>query len=155
MRIRKSKNTLLDFVIIIAILSQLLSCNEKYHNIELPEFEPKLVVNSFITEGEIIKINLTSNLSRTSTANFIPVKNASINLFENNLWVEELTPVSDSLIMGDEIYKFYYVSKNTIPKAGFTYRIEVTAPGLNPISAQSIIPPKAKIWGRGYCMDKS
>lgn len=124
----------------------LFSCITKYQDIDMPEIESKLVVSSFFAEDEQFRVNISSSLGRNTTDEYTPVTNASVNLFENDQWVEELVSGVDSIYKyGDSIGKLFYYSKITLPKAGSTYKIQVAAPGFDPVSAESKVPKRTAL----------
>ncbi|NLU40268.1 MAG: DUF4249 domain-containing protein [Bacteroidales bacterium] len=138
-----SKNVILMVLFIGLVIS---GCQERYHDIELPQLKPKLVINSIFNEGERFRVNVSANLGRNSTEKYTPVTNATVNLFENGEWVEELIGGQDTInIFGDTIGKWFYFSKKTLPKAGNIYRISVEAPNYEDVIAESKVPQKTII----------
>ncbi|MBN1924597.1 MAG: DUF4249 domain-containing protein, partial [Prolixibacteraceae bacterium] len=122
------------------------SCSEKYHDLELPGFEPKLVVNSFFREGEPFRVSVSYSQARNNTNKLYPVVGAQVELYEDNIWVEELQGAPDPEIAGgDSIWLWLYYGREVLPREGHTYRLEVSAEGFAPVAAESTIPPRTKI----------
>jgi hypothetical protein len=127
----------------LLIFTFFISCSEKYHELELPGFDPKLVVNSFFREGEPFRVSVSYSLSRNNIDEFCPVVGAQVDLFEDNVWVEELVGGTDTEINYiDSIGKWFYYSREVLPREGHTYRLEVSAEGYAPVAAESTIPPR-------------
>jgi hypothetical protein len=136
------------YVILIVLFFGIIlnSCQERYHDVELPQMNPKLVVNSLFNEGERIRVSISTSLGRNSTEQYTPVINATVNLYENGEWVEELKGGQNTInIFGDTIGKWFYFSRTTLPKAENVYKINVEAPGFESISAESKVPQKTVI----------
>jgi hypothetical protein len=127
-------------ILVVSLL--FVSCFEKYHELELADYEPKLVVNSFFNVGEPIKVSISGSLSRTNTGKFLPVVDAKVDLYEEETWKEELKggPNNDGRIWLDSIGTWFYYSQSILPQPGKKYRIEVSAPGFKSVTAESMVP---------------
>jgi hypothetical protein len=137
----KYKNRILLAVLVLFTI--FFSCSEKYHDLELPDFEPKLVVNSFFREGKPFRVSVSYSQGRNNTNKLLPVVGAQVNLYEDNIWVEELECSRDPEIGGgDSILLWFYYSRDLMPREGHTYRLEVSAEGFDPVFAESIIPKR-------------
>lgn len=134
---------------LLLIMSILLfsSCFEKYHDFNLPEHEPRLVISSFFNANEPLQVNVSQSQSRVSNQSFLPVISASIQLYEDDVWVEKLVGSKNKshIIVHDTVFKWYYYSEKTLPQPGRRYRIEVSVPGFETVVAESTVPEPTKI----------
>ncbi|MCF8357192.1 MAG: DUF4249 domain-containing protein [Prolixibacteraceae bacterium] len=130
----------------LLIVAFFISCSEKYHDLELPDFEPKLVVNSFFREGKPFRVSVSNSQGRNNTNKLFPVVGAQVDLYEDNIWVEALEGSRDPEIAGgDSIWKWFFYSCEVLPREGHTYRLEVSAEGFASVTAESTIPPRTEL----------
>ncbi len=115
------------YIIIILFSS---SCNKELE-IDLPEPEAKLVVNSLLNPDSLFKIHVSKT---TSVFDSIPlyVSDAEVKLFENNLFIEDLT-YSDNGFFISEILK---------PLESKIYSVEIATEEFGLTSAKDTIPEK-------------
>ncbi len=126
----------------------IVSCIDDVDNFNLPSIEPKLVVQSFITPNESIKVMVWQstpiNYNLPITGNYydnkpVEVKNAMVVLknSENTQTVE--IPFIEELGM--------YVIPPTAYDVvmGKTYHLSVSAPGFNEVKASTTVPDYAPI----------
>jgi hypothetical protein len=104
----------------------------KIIEIDFPEHEPKLVVNSLFTDGQRIRVHLSKTASayEYSTPTF---ENGLVRLFCND---EEI----DTLIFNNG----YYFS-NINAEQGEKYSLKVSAPEMDDVSSEDSIPGKTLI----------
>lgn len=115
------------FVLLI-LFSVSVSCT-KIIDIDLPNHESKLVINSLFTRGERIAVNISRS---ASIIGGIPpgVFGASINLYRDGTLVETATS-SDSLFLA-----------GFGPVENGVYTIEVSSPGFETVTATDSMPSK-------------
>ncbi len=131
---------------VLVISTFFISCSQKFHDLELPDFEPKLVVNSFFRAGEPFRVSVSYSHGRNNTDEFCPVVGAQVDLYEDNVLVEELEGGRDKEeIKGNLIGKWFYYSREVLASEGHTYRLEVSADGFEPVFAESTIPPQTML----------
>lgn len=113
---------------LLIIITMFLSCT-KIIDIDLPDHESKLVINSLFTRGERIAVNISRS---ASIIGGIPpgVFGASINLYRDGTLVETATS-SDSLFLA-----------GFGPVENGVYTIEVSSPGFETITATDSMPSK-------------
>lgn len=126
------------FIIFTACIDE-IKLKEDYTN-------KKLVVSSFITNGENITVNLYQNKPINSKYEPALNKKAKVVLYENGIEKETLDPFviynynSDyvnQIQTVDSTYK--YVSKNTKIKTGNTYKIVIECEGYETITAETTV----------------
>ncbi len=127
---------LIGNLIVIFELFVISSCSTKV-NLNIPEIEPLIVVNSLISDKSLIVVNL-SYTSPNSTVEEQKINNAEINLFVNDVFAEKLKFTET----GKYISSFY-------PEVGKKYKIEINVQGFDIISAETEIPSKVSI-SEGY-----
>mgnify|MGYP006280728203 CR=1 FL=1 len=110
----------------LVFLCVCISCT-KTIDIDLPDHESKLVINSLFTRGERIAVNISRS---TSIIGGIPpgVFGASVNLYRDGTLVETATS-SDSLFLA-----------GFGPVENGVYTIEVSSPGFETVTATDSMP---------------
>ncbi|MBK7712603.1 MAG: DUF4249 domain-containing protein [Bacteroidales bacterium] len=119
---------LLKILAFIIFFSASLSC-KKVIDIELPQPDPKIVVNSFFTEDSRIKVHLSKTIGILES---IPpdITDASVMVRENGVIIDTMYLESG-----------YYYS-HILAERNNNYSLEVIAPGLESIFCEDIIPEK-------------
>lgn len=113
----------------ISILVIAFSACEKQIPFDDPGTETRLVLNSYITPGESVKVNLSESRHVLSDDNYEFVGNADIGLYEGNDLVE-------TLVEGEN--GWYYGSH--LPSLSNSYSLTCAAAGYDQISADTRIP---------------
>jgi hypothetical protein len=134
----------------IVIIS--LSACKKEINLNLPENERKLVVNGVFCVGEPINVLVSKSKSVLENNDVESVDNAEIKLYENGIYLTTLIPEKqfwytkiNSLIVPvkiDTIFRNRYFSKIQLVVPEKSYRIEVSAPGIDKKATVEFIAPK-------------
>jgi len=96
-------------------------------DIDIPQHEPRLVVNSLFTDGHRIRVHLSKTASAFDASTPV-VEDGLIRLFCND---EE----TDTLVYNDG---YYYSDVEALQDE--KYSILVSVPGMNEVSAEDIIP---------------
>ena len=114
------------FIIFVLVL---FSCRKEL-DFKIEDNEKKIVVSSIINPDSLIKINLSKSLGvLEDDINFTFIENATVKLYENDIFIENLIY---------DIRKYAYFS--TIQaKIGKTYKIEAEAPDMDKISAKTTL----------------
>ncbi len=114
--------------VLLLLITFSISCT-KTIDIDLPDHESKLVINSLFTRGERIAVNISRS---TSIIGGIPpgVFGASINLYRDETLVETATS-SDSLFLA-----------GFGPVENGVYTIEISSPGFETVTATDSMPSK-------------
>ena len=120
------QNLIWSFII---ILSQ--ACT-KVIDIDLPEHNEKIIVNSFFTAGKPLKVHLSKSIPVLEDS--IPIcNNALVKLLEDNKVIDTLYRDGD-----------YYFS-NFKPEMGKDYSLIITAPGMDTVFCHNMIPETVPI----------
>jgi len=118
-----------SFYLIFLIIIQ--ACT-KIIDIDLPEHEEKIIVNSFFTDGRPVKVHLSKSISVLEDS--IPLcENAFIQLLENNTVIDTLNRSGD-----------YYYS-DVIPEVAKDYSLNISVPGMDSVICHDVIPEKVSI----------
>ena len=117
------------FTVILLYLILLISCTfcTRIVDIDIPQVEPKLVVNSLFTDGYRIRVHLSKTASAFDGSTPV-VEDGLVRLFCND---EEI----DTLIFNNG---YYYSDVEVLQDE--KYSILVSVPGMNEVSAEDIIP---------------
>ena len=98
-------------------------------DIELPPTDPKIVVNSFFTEGSRIKAHISKSIGILE--NFIPVcTDATVVLKEDNTIIDTL------------YYQSEYYYSHILAETNKNYALEVIVPGMETVFCEDLIPEK-------------
>jgi len=118
----------LNALALFAILTSFQSCR-KVIEIDLPPADSKVVVNSFFTDGNPIKVYLSKSIGVLD--NIIPeCNNATIILLINNVKTDTLYPDNG-----------YYYS-HVLAERGKNYSLIVHVPDMDSVFCEDIIPEK-------------
>jgi hypothetical protein len=134
-------------VIFITTLS-LLSC-EKIIEFKGKEQAPLLVINSILTEDSLLRATVSKSKFFLSNDENTAINNATVNIYVNNSFIGKY-----------ELYNYFSIDNpNDIPytqfesfytypyrpKAGDHIRYEASAPGLQSVECETVIPQKTEI----------
>lgn len=121
------------YTIIFSLLIFGYAC-EKVIEIDIEDAKIKIVANSIIEPDSIVRVNVTRSRHILDNASIIPLNDAEVKLFENDILVGTLVYTSRGNFEID-----YY------PQIGNEYRIELTHPDFDDVSANTIIPQRVTI----------
>lgn len=131
------------WIFIIASLFLLFACERTVH-IEIPQKEPRLVINGLLQKNDLFTLSvgksrgiLASDDNQVSLAEQYVVKNAVPVIFENGVAIDTLVYQP-----ADFIYKTIH---NKTVKDGFSYTIRINAPGYKAVDAGSFLPSQSVI----------
>lgn len=127
----------------IALFSLLLmsSTCERPVELDLPLPEPKLVIVSNFTNGEELHVRVSKSRSVLDDSPEEYIGDATVELFVDDIFLESLTLVTPQAPRESP----YYKTQQTSIQVGVVYNIKVTAPGFEPVMAQSSIPPRVNL----------
>jgi len=114
-----------------------VACDDKYDD---NYYSRKLVINGGATDGAPVTVSLRKLQRVNDTIAKEYVFGATIKLFENNVFIEELKPFLSEWCQDCALYQSEHMGK-----ALNTYRIEVNADGFEPAWASCTIPDTVKI----------
>ena len=116
------------FFKLFPIVALLATACTKVIEIDLPQHEPKAVVNCFFTTDSLFSLTLDRSYSIFDTM-VPPIGNAEVTLWEEGI------PIDTFYFSGE------YYQSHEYPKQGKNYHIEVNSPHLGSVLADSYIPP--------------
>nr|WP_295872856.1 DUF4249 domain-containing protein [uncultured Chitinophaga sp.] len=128
------------FVYGIVLLTLLSACEERV-NIQLKYEGDRVVVNSFLQPDSVAYIRITRSVPANvyDESGFAEIRDAQVTLLQNGI---AMSPVQQQTIKG----RTYFVSKEKIAN-GNEYTINVSAPGLTPVTAKDTLPPAPEVTG--------
>jgi hypothetical protein len=126
------------FLLILLIIFS--SCEKTENVIEYPRHNSKIAVNCFFAQDEYLRIFLSKSLSPLDNKIISEIKKAEIKLFENGEQV-----VSQVYHSSDGDYIVAYK-----PKAGKTYKLEVSTDNLEKVMAQDVLPASPVVAGQNF-----
>lgn len=118
-----------SLIIIISVAVLAMSC-EKIIDIDIPDNEKKIVVNSVFCPDSLIWVNVSKSLNILDDQNVKFIENAKVQLFEDGEAVEDL------LYFGGGFYR----SMSFRPVHGKTYQVLVSSEGLTSVNAENEVP---------------
>ena len=119
---------ILKILIFLVIPASILSC-KKVIDIELPESDTKIVVNSFFTDNSRIKVHLSKSIGILEST-FPECSNASVMVRENDI-------VIDTMYMKSGYYYSHIIAERNIK-----YSLIIIVPGMDTVLCEDIIPEK-------------
>jgi hypothetical protein len=130
---------------IVFLMIVLASC-EKTVTVEIPQRNPRLVINAWMEKGAVIEAmigksrNVLQPLDQTGSWNeSYVVKNAVPVVYENNIAI-------DTLVYQSSTFKYISV-RNKIVRDGYHYTIRVSAPGFTAAESSTVVPSQSVIAG--------
>jgi hypothetical protein len=139
----------------VFFISLVISACTKEINMEIPENERKLVVNGVFNVGEPFKVAVSKSKGMLEKSNIENVDNAEVKLFENGVFITNLDTINQLWYIKytydmygeriDSVFRNFYYSKNILLEQDKTYKIEITAPGIDrkayvEIKAPTMVP---------------
>lgn len=134
------------FHFLLLLFPLLYSCEEPLDR-ELDIPRAQLVVSSTFFPDQYVRVGLSSTFSILDSDQAVSVPNAIINIFSGNQLLEQLTYVDTG-----QVTKAFYTTQEFKPTIGVTYTLHVSAPGFDPVTAVSSIPPPVPI--RHFHLDR-
>lgn len=116
----------------LLFISMILSSCEKTIHIPLPEASGKPVLNLLMNKDSVMMARVTLSGRMNDFYEMKEVKNAVVNLYENGVFKEMLTPVIRD--------HYTYYRSESVPKAGAEYRVTAAIQGYEQVSGTDRIP---------------
>lgn len=125
---------LIGLVIFGSLLFMGATC-ERPVELSLGDPSPQLVISSDFTAGQnvLVTVTETQNILETPEVRF--VDDATVEVFQEDELLETLTYIPQTNRLPPK-----YVSNDFKPQEGNTYTLKASAPGFEPIMAQSYVP---------------
>lgn len=128
------------YIIPIILISLTFSCRKEI-NIDIPDNERKIVLNTIIMADSVFSANVfRSNHAQDKNLDFLYLNNATVNIFENGSLLESL-PLD---------YSGFYKGNTAIAQEGHEYEIAVTVPDLKPVTAKDKVLSQIPITSIDY-----
>lgn len=135
----------------ILIISQaLLSC-ETTIDFEIPREDPKITIDTRIMAGDSLRAFIGTSEYVLSPKNPKLDGKATVYLYENGAKVAELKPRLFSIFNAND--SIFYYRTDYIPKPQQVYKLEVSRPGFNTATGQTVV--KAPVSVSGVTFDTS
>ena len=130
--------------IIFAIVLALCSACEKSVDVQLPPHTPQIVVNARLSAGDSLQVYISRSYGPLEdvTVEDIILPDARVEVFDNEQSLGVLA-YRDTLIddfFGREIVLGKHVHQNHIVQANHTYRIKVSHPDYETVTAETTVP---------------
>jgi len=116
---------------------------EQIIEVDLPEHEPKLTINSTLSPDAEWFVHLSSSIGILETGDPEDVQNGEVVIYQNGAVLDTFAHAGDG----------FYVPLQSIPdpQEGNSYEIRATAPGFEAVSSVATIPPQVTI-DRAYTL---
>lgn len=121
--------------IFIVLCTALVSC-ETVIDYELPESEPKIVLNGIFRQDSLWQVRLFESKNILESDDFKFIAGAKVEIVDQNNQVIDLTYI------GNGVYKNL---NNKSPQPNQTYMISAKAPGFDDVSASAVLPKAVPI----------
>ena len=123
----------------------LISC-EKEIVFKGDEIKPMLVVNGLVVLGDTVTVRLSRSSSMLDDGKTsLVVANAKVDLYVDDEFAETLTPVKEMVYGLETPAAMGKYKSSVIGEAGKSYRLEIVADGLNPVSCETTVPEPVEI----------
>jgi hypothetical protein len=131
-------------IILISVVLGLVSCIDDVDDVDLPHYDPKIVVSAFIAPGDSVKITLFRsvpiyyNLVQVDwMASFPRINDASIVIVNTS----DNSEITIPYIPGLELYALDPAASDI--RAGVEYELRISAPGLESVKSRTFVPESA------------
>lgn len=119
----------------ILIAGIMISSCEKILDVDLPDSDRRIVINSIFNTDSVFEVNLSKSLHVLDNNQMLFLPGASMKLYENDVFIDSLIYIENGNYTTDDFF----------PSAGKKYRLEVDYLGLNHASAENSIPDDIEI----------
>ncbi|MCB9503892.1 MAG: DUF4249 domain-containing protein [Deferribacteres bacterium] len=118
------------------LYSILISGCETIVDVDLPEYNPMLVVNCAFSPDYEWSVRVNHSIGVLDTSAIEPIKNATVEIASDD---------GQRLLLSRNDNGYYYNPALPYPEANKTYTVHVSAPGYTDVSASSAIPIATQI----------
>jgi len=139
----KKQNLLLAILLLILVLQ---SC-EEILQIKIPESGPMITVNCILNEGVPIQMRVSGSQPYPPiTDTDLVIKNATVKLYEDNVYIEDLAYNETFNVMRIPHVTAEYHSLNQFrPRTDHSYSIKVSSPGFPDVNSSTYLPDPVPI----------
>ena len=115
-------------------------------DLDIPEHERVLVVNSILTTDSIINASISHSVGAFDASSISYVNNATVEVYEDGVLLGEMDEqVSYSYNYMDELDSTYVYNFNQNPVAGKIYSYEIAHPDYEAVRAETTVPTAVKL----------
>jgi len=115
-------------------------------DLDIPEHERLLVVNSILTTDSIINASISHSVGAFDASSISYVNNATLEVYEDGVLLGEMDEqVSYSYNYMDELDSTYVYNFNQNPVAGKIYSYEIAHPDYEAVRAETSVPTAVKL----------
>lgn len=138
--------------VLLALFLLLSSCQEDLIlDVDIPEEEAVLVVNSLFNPDSLWMVQVSSTTSLLGLEKPQEVSDARVELMEDGTVIEVIPYFGERQVVGRGFASTgIYRSSALYPEVGKTYRIRVSASSFDPVSASDAIPEGVDIRSSSY-----
>lgn len=140
------------FAISVLFFAAILSSCERTVTLDLPEHDPKLVINGLFSNDSIWKVAVSRSKGILEDAEFTFMDNADVKIYEDGSLLEtlslqtlETTTYSDFTTIEPQIVELHYYASENVAKPNHEYRVEVAVDGFETASATATLPTPIEI----------
>ena len=128
------------------IFSMLFASCDIVVDLDIPEHERVLVVNSILTTDSMINASISHSVGAFDASSISYVNNATVEVFEDGVLLGEMNEqVSLSYNYMDELDSTYVYNFNQNPVAGKIYSYEIAHPDYEAVRAETTVPAAVKL----------
>ena len=128
------------------IFSMLFASCDIVVDLDIPEHERVLVVNSILTTDSIINASISHSVGAFDASSISYVNNATVEVYEDGVLLGEMDEqVSYSYNYMDELDSTYVYNFNQNPVAGKIYSYEIAHPDYEAVRAETTVPTAVKL----------
>ena len=115
-------------------------------DLDIPEHERVLVVNSILTTDSMINASISHSVGAFDASSISYVNNATVEIYEDGVLLGEMNEeVSFSYNYMDELDSIYVYNFNQNPVAGKIYSYEIAHPDYEAVRAETTVPAAVKL----------
>ena len=115
-------------------------------DLDIPEHERVLVVNSILTTDSMINASISHSVGAFDASSISYVNNATVEVYEDGVLLGEMNEeVSFSYNYMDELDSTYVYNFNQNPVAGKIYSYEIAHPDYEAVRAETTVPAAVKL----------
>ena len=131
----KKKFRILQYLPLITLILLLFSCEKPVSDFEYKEHDPKLVLNCMLNPDSIMKAHVSKSVPVDASDKKIPfIADAEVKIYQDDVFITDLLHAGKGFYTAD-----------MYPQPGKTYRVEVQAPGMKKVEAETGIPGRNTI----------
>ena len=128
------------------ILSMIFTSCDIVVDLDIPEHQRVLVVNSILTTDSMINASISHSVGAFDASSISYVNNATVEVYEDGILLGEMDEqVSYSYNYMDELDSTYVYNFNQNPVAGKIYSYEIVHPDYEAVRAETTVPAAVKL----------